>query len=107
MTEGNALAGSVAAIEHWEEGRTICLMLEGKCKMDAIVKAIGSVLAGLHPVTNAIFTGVMTYRNEIEMRFVKNVIVGVNERVYKLEQKIDKEYIKSDDYMNFLYKTLM
>ena len=74
--------------------------------MDPIVKAIGGVLAGLHTTTNAIFTGLMTYRNEIEMRFVKDVIVGVNERVYKLEQKLDKEYIKSDDYMNFLYKTL-
>ena len=59
--------------------------------MDAIVKAIGSVLVGLHPVTNAIFTGVMTYRNEIEMRFVKDVIVGVNERVFKLEERLDKE----------------
>ena len=31
-----------------------------RSKMDAIVKAIEGVLAGLHPVTNAIFTGVMT-----------------------------------------------
>jgi len=40
------------------------------------------------------------------MQFVKDVIVGVNERVYKLEQKLDKEYMKSEDYMNFLYRTL-
>ena len=81
-------------------------MYDVRSKMDAIVKAIEGVLAGLHPVTNAIFTGVMTYRNEIEMRFVKDVIVGVNERVFKLEERLDKEYIKSEDYKNFLYKTL-
>ena len=32
--------------------------------------------------------------------------MAVNERVYRLEQKLDKEYMKSEDYMNFLYKTL-
>lgn len=74
--------------------------------VDTIVKAIGGALASLHPVTSAIFTGVMTYRSDIEMRFVKDVIVGVNERVCRLEHRLDKEYIKSDDYMNFLYKTL-
>lgn len=57
--------------------------------MDTIVKAIGGALASLHPVTCAIFTGVMTYRSEIEMRFVKDVIVGVNDRVYRLEQRLD------------------
>lgn len=39
------------------------------------------------------------------MRFVKDVIVGVNERVKRLEQRLDMEYIQSEDYMNFLYKT--
>lgn len=73
---------------------------------DAIVKAIEAALLSLHPLTNSIFTGVTTYRGDMEMRFVRDVIVGVNERVYKLEQKLDKEYMKSDDYMNFLFKTL-
>ena len=71
-----------------------------------IAKAIEAVLASLNPLTAAIFTGVTTYRSEKEMRFVKDVIVAVNERVYRLEQKLDKEYMKSEDYMNFLYKTL-
>lgn len=74
--------------------------------INPIVKAIEAVLASLHPLTAAIFTGVTTYRSEVEMRFVKDVIVAVNERVYRLEQKLDKEYMKSEDYLNFLYKTL-
>lgn len=75
-------------------------------KSDAIIKAIKAAMASLHPVTNAIFTGVATFRGEMEMRFMEDVIVAVNERVYKLEQKLDREYMKSEDYLNFLYKTL-
>lgn len=75
-------------------------------ELNPILKAVIAATASFNPITNAIFTGVTTYRGEIEMRFVKEVIMGVNERINKLEQRIDKEYIKSDDYMNFLYKTL-
>ena len=53
-----------------------------------IVKALQAVQASLHPLTSAIFTGITTYRSEKEMRFVKDVIVAVNERVYRLEQKL-------------------
>lgn len=52
--------------------------------MDAIVKAIGGALASLHPVTSAIFTGVTTFRSEIEMRFVKDVIAGYLDRTFSL-----------------------
>lgn len=75
-------------------------------ELNPILKAVIAATASFNPITNAIFTGVTTYRGEIEMQFVKEVIMGVNERINKLEQRIDKEYIKSDDYMNFLYKTL-
>lgn len=75
-------------------------------ELNPILKAVIAATASFNPITNAIFTGVTTYRGEIEMRFVKEVIMGVNARINKLEQRIDKEYIKSDDYMNFLYKTL-
>ncbi len=73
---------------------------------DPIFKAIGGALASCHPISSAIFTGFNTYRNEIEMRFVKDVIVGINERIQRLEQRLDKDYMQSDDYKNFLYKTL-
>ena len=73
---------------------------------ESLVKAIQTGLASMNPLTAAIFTGVSTYRNDLEMRFVKDVIVGVNERIYRLEEKLNKEYMKSEDYMNFLYKTL-
>lgn len=73
---------------------------------DFFIKAMQAGLANLHPLTSSIFAGVTTYRSELEMRFIKDVIVNVNERVYRLEQKLDREYMKSDDYMNFLYKTI-
>lgn len=73
---------------------------------DPILKAIGGAMASFHPISSAIFTGVNTYRNEIEMRFMKDIIFGVNERIQRLEQRLDKNYIQSDDYKNFLIKTL-
>lgn len=45
-------------------------------------------------------------RKSAEMAFVKEVIVKVNEDLFRLEKKVDQEYMKSDDFLNFLHKTL-
>lgn len=71
-----------------------------------IGKAITAALASTNPLTSAIFSGIATYHHEFEMRFVRDVIIEVNKRVYRLEKRIDKEYIHSDDYKNFLHKTI-
>ena len=60
---------------------------------DAVVKGIMAALLSCNSLTNAIFTGSLTYRNEIEMRFVKDLIFAVDERVNKLECQLDKEYL--------------
>lgn len=67
--------------------------------------AVGEACS-FRPITNAIFTGVVTYRNERKTRFIKDLIKGVDDRVCRLEQKIDQGYINTDDYTDFLYKTL-
>ncbi len=46
-------------------------------------------------------------RKEAEMDFVKEVIVDVNTRLTKLERIVDKEYMETDDFINFLHKTLL
>lgn len=46
-------------------------------------------------------------RKEAEMEFVKEVLVDVNKRLSKLEQIVDKEYMGTDDFRNFLHKTLL
>ena len=86
--------------------RSAGFYIHNNMQEDPIVNAVTAVVAGLNPITNAIFTGISMYRNEIEMRFLKDVVIAVNEKVHRLERKLDKDYMKSDDYMNFIYRTL-
>ena len=68
--------------------------------------SIAGGVASFNPLTSAMFTYLSTFRNEVETRFLKDFILKLDERISKLEEKVDKEYIKSDDFNNFLYKTI-
>ena len=46
-------------------------------------------------------------RNTAEMDFVKEVLVDVNERMVRLEKLVDEEYMKTEDFRNFLHKMLL
>ena len=46
-------------------------------------------------------------RNTAEMDFVKEVLVDVNERMIRLEKLVDEEYMKTEDFRNFLHKMLL
>ena len=46
-------------------------------------------------------------RNKAEMEFVKEVLVDVNERMMRLEKLVDEEYMKTEDFRNFLHKILL
>jgi hypothetical protein len=46
-------------------------------------------------------------RNTAEMEFVKEVLVDVNERMVRLEKLVDEEYMKTEDFRNFLHKMLL
>lgn len=46
-------------------------------------------------------------RNTAEMDFVKEVLVDVNERMARLEKLVDEEYMKTEDFRNFLHKMLL
>lgn len=70
-----------------------------------LISIVGEVMS-YHPITSAIFTYLSTFLNVIETRFLKDFIYSVDERVNKLEERIDQEYIKSDDFNNFLFKTI-
>ena len=41
------------------------------------------------------------------MDFVKEVLVDVNERMVRLEKLVDEEYMKTEDFRNFLHKMLL
>ena len=70
-----------------------------------LISIVGGVMS-YHPITSALFTYYSTFRNEVETRFLKDFILKLDERISKLQEKVDKEYIKSDDFNNFLFKTI-
>ena len=58
------------------------------------------------PLWNAI-AAEKEQRNTAEMDFVKEVLVDVNERMVRLEKLVDEEYMKTEDFRNFLHKMLL
>lgn len=40
-------------------------------------------------------------------RFIQDVVVEINTKLWRLEQRVDKEYMKTEDFVNFLHKTLL
>jgi len=70
-----------------------------------LTAVVGEVMC-FNTTTNAIFTGISTYLNGRDKRIMREIVLGIDERVSRLEESIDKEYIKSDDYKNFMLKTM-
>ena len=40
-------------------------------------------------------------------RFIQDVVVEISTKLWRLEQRVDKEYMRTEDFMNFLHKTLL
>ena len=40
-------------------------------------------------------------------RFIQDVVVEINTKLWRLEQRVDKEYMRTEDFVNFLHKTLL
>lgn len=40
-------------------------------------------------------------------RFIQDVVVEINAKLWRLEQRVDKEYMRTEDFVNFLHKTLL
>ena len=58
------------------------------------------------PLWNAL-AALKEQRNTAEMDFMKEVLVDVNERMIRLEKAVDEEYMKTEDFRNFLHKMLL
>ena len=40
-------------------------------------------------------------------RFIQDVLIEVNTKLWRLEKRVDKDYMKTKDFVNFLHKTLV
>lgn len=65
------------------------------------------VISNIHPLLGSALSARASKKNEEVHRFIQDVLVDVNTRLWRLEQRLDKEYMKTDDFINFLHKTLI
>lgn len=65
------------------------------------------VISNIHPLLDSALSARASKKNEEIHRFIQDVLVDVNTRLWRLEQRLDKEYMKTDDFINFLHKTLI
>ena len=65
------------------------------------------VISNMHPLLSGVLTARASKKNEEAHRFIQDVLVDVNTRLWRLEQRLDKEYMKTNDFINFLHKTLI
>lgn len=77
-------------------------------KDDDMIEAVEEyVMENTFPLLGNALAARASKKNEEAHRFIQDVLVDVNTRLWKLEQRLDKEYMKTDDFINFLHKTLI
>lgn len=65
------------------------------------------VISNMHPLLSGALSARASKKNEEAHRFIQDVLVDVNTRLWKLERKLDRDYMKTNDFINFLHKTLI
>lgn len=65
------------------------------------------VISNIHPLLSDALSVRASKKNEEAHRFIQDVLVDVNTRLWKLERKLDRDYMKTNDFINFLHKTLI
>lgn len=67
----------------------------------------GYTMTNVFPLLGNALAARDSVRNEQVHRFIQDVLVEVNLKLWKLEQRVDKEYMKTEDFLNFFHKTLL
>lgn len=71
-----------------------------------LIGDLGDVVGHLHWMLSCFSKIKEKKRLNAELRFVKDVVIEVNTKVWKLEQRLNAEYMNSDEYANFVYNAL-
>lgn len=72
-----------------------------------LIEGIGEFALSFVPVVSNVLSAFSSYHNKKALDFVKEVLLDVQTKIERLEQKLDKEYMATEDYMNFVHKTLL
>lgn len=65
------------------------------------------VISNMHPILKSVLAAKASAKIEDTQRFIQDVLIEVNTKLWRLEERIDKEYLKTEDFMNFFQRTLM
>jgi len=65
------------------------------------------VISNMHSLLKAVLEARASAKNEEAHRFIQEVVVEVNTKLWRLEQRLDKEYMRTEDFINFFHKTLV
>ena len=73
-----------------------------------VIKAVEDyTISNLFPLLGDALSAKDSIRKEEANRFTREVLIDVNTRLWRLQDKVDTEYMKTEDFVNFLHKTLI
>lgn len=64
-------------------------------------------ISNMFPALGSALAARSSLKNKEAHRFMQDVLVEVNAKLWRLEHRIDKEYMRTADFLNFLHKTLV
>ena len=71
-----------------------------------LIEGLGDAVSNLHQLLSCFSKIKEKKRLNAELRFIKDVVIEVNAKVWKLEQRLNAEYMNSDEYANFVCNAL-
>lgn len=71
-----------------------------------LIEGLGDAVSNLHQLLSCFSKIKEKKRLNAELRFIKDVVIEVNTKVWSLEQRLNAEYMNSDEYANFVCNAL-
>ena len=74
---------------------------------DLINAVEGLTISNMFPLLGDALSERASAKNEEAHRFIQDVLIEVSTKLWRLENRVDKDYMKTKDFVNFLHKTLV
>lgn len=72
-----------------------------------LIEGIGEFALSFVPVVGNALSAISSYHNKKALDYVEEVLVDVQNKIEQLGEKLDREYMKTEDYLNFVHKTIL
>lgn len=74
---------------------------------DQIAMIEDFAISNMFPALGNALSARASIKNKEAHRFMQDVLVEINTKLWRLEHRVDKEYMRTADFLNFLHKTLV